>query len=325
MPRNERKNDRLLEIMLVLITVALSCVLYHTDGVKMVVLNLFYLPIVLAGFFLGRYRAGVLAFLSVIVASVVISLDISSFAMVSSPVVVALSVIMWGAVLGLTAIMVGTLCDDRSTKSMEAHEAYVGVVEVLSKYLGGANAKLECRAKRVSQLSEAVAQKMRLSAKEVDDVRVAAMLIDIENIEVTSRVIRRAVGELESHQIEQSTFHGTELVRSLGQVLTGAFPLVLAQTSSSTKATDEVPFGARILRTVRAYIRLADDPIAIADDPLNIIEELESDVDADHHPAVLHALAEVVTGSLKPIRESQSSRESQQPTAADDAHALVTQ
>ncbi len=324
MSKVDRKNERLFEIMLVLITVALSCVLYHTDGVKMVVLNLFYLPIVLAGFFLGRYRAGVLAFLSVIVASVVISLDITGFAMVSSPIVVALSVIMWGAVLGLTAIMVGTLCDDRSTKTVEAHEAYVGVVEVLSKYLGGANSKLECRAKRVSQLSEAVARKMRLSDKEVDDVRVAAMLIDIENIEVTSRVIRKAVGELENHQIEQSTFHGMELVQSLGQVLTGAFPLVLAQTSSSGGSKSELPFGARILRTVRAYICLADDPIAIADDPQNIIEELESDADADHHPAVLHALAEVVTGDTKPEWGARPPREGHETPESDEAHALTT-
>lgn len=284
--------------MLVLITVALSCVLYHTEGIKMVVLNLFYLPIVLAGFFLGRYRAGVLAFLSVIVASIVISLDIRGFAMVSSPIVVALSMILWGAVLGLTAIMVGTLCDDRTTKAVEAHEAYVGVVDVLSKYLGGANAQFVCRARRVSELCGAVAQRMRLSPKEIDDVRVAAMLIDIENFEVTSRVIRKAVGELEGHHVEQSTFHGTELVKSLGQVLTGAFPLVLAQTSNSGKPSTDMPFGARILRTVRAYIQLADDPLAIADDPRNIIEELESDTEADHHPAVLHALEEVVTDPM---------------------------
>ncbi len=318
MPNIERKNDRMLEIMLVLITVALSCVLYHTDGIKMVVLNLFYLPIVLAGFFLGRYRAGVLAFLSVIVASIVISLDITGFAMVSSPIVVALSMILWGAVLGLTAIMVGTLCDDRATKAVEAHEAYVGVVDVLSKYLGGANAQFTCRARRVSQLSGAVAQRMRLSAKEVDDVRVAAMLIDIENFEVTSRVIRKAVGELGGHQVEQSTFHGTELVKSLGQVLTGAFPLVLAQTSNSAKPTGDVPFGARILRTVRAYILLADDPLAIADDPRNIIEELECDVEADHHPAVLHALEEVVTDTTG------TARNLDEATTADDLRALVT-
>jgi hypothetical protein len=156
---------------------------------------------------------------------------------------------------------------------------------------------------------------MRLSSKEVDDIRVAAMMIDIENIEVTSRVIRKAVGELESHPVEQSTFHGTELVKSLGQVLTGAFPLVLAQTTNSTPG--DMPFGARILRTVRAYIRLADDPLAIADDPRNIIEELECDIDADHHPAVLHALEEVVTGVAKPWRETHET------TMVDTSRALA--
>ena len=38
----------------ILISVALMCLLYRTQGGKLVVLNLFYLPVVLAGFFLGQ-------------------------------------------------------------------------------------------------------------------------------------------------------------------------------------------------------------------------------------------------------------------------------
>ena len=259
--KTERNQELTLEIMLVLVTAGISCLLYHTEAMKVVVLNLFYLPIVLAGFFLGRYRAGVLALLAVVTATIVICVDFAGFGTINSPVAIGLTVTLWGSVLGLTALLVGTLCDDRDARRVEAHEAQVGVVEVLSRYLQSANPVLESRAKRVAALSEQVAKKMRLSAREIDDIRVAALLMDMENIEITARVIRKAVGNLEDDSLKQRTFHGTELVQSLGTVLTGAFPLLLNTTEEAAAAEGHsLPFGARIIRTVRAYETMESDP-----------------------------------------------------------------
>ena len=42
------KHERILEVLLVLSTVALACVLAETVGMKLIVLNLFYLPVVMA-------------------------------------------------------------------------------------------------------------------------------------------------------------------------------------------------------------------------------------------------------------------------------------
>ncbi len=293
-------NERLLETMLVLITAALACVMYFTAGMKIVVLNLFFLPVVLAGFFMGRYRAGVLALLSVVAATIVSATDLNHFGSFSSPVTVALAITLWGAVLGLTSLLVGTLSDERDAKAIEAHEAHVGVVEVLSRYLQSANPNLEHRAKKVARLSEDVARKMRLSPKEIDDIRLAALLIDMENIEITARVIRKAVGELEeSRAVEQRTFCGTELVQSLGSVLSGAFPLLLNQTQGDgTGFSSDTPFGARILGTVRAYVQLLNDPWDdVQRTSEDVLEELRTDLDSEHHPAVLHALEEVVSVS----------------------------
>ena len=80
---------------------------------KMMILNVYFLPVVLAAFFLGRYQAGVLALLSIIAASLATILHISNYAMVASPMVIGLSVTVWAVVLGLTALLVGTLSDER--------------------------------------------------------------------------------------------------------------------------------------------------------------------------------------------------------------------
>ena len=69
------KDEQMLEISLIVVTLGLTCLMWRLTGYKLVVLNLFYLPVVLAGFYLGRYRAGVLASFSVISASVVTALN----------------------------------------------------------------------------------------------------------------------------------------------------------------------------------------------------------------------------------------------------------
>lgn len=297
-----RQGERALEVILVLVTVGLTCVLWRTSGHKVIVLNLFYLPVVLAGFFLGRYRAGVLALLSVVAVSVAIVSDLSGFASFSSPIIIGLSITIWGSVLGLTALLVGTLCDDRTQKATEAREAHVGVVEVLARYLQAASPGLQSRATRVSQLCEQVANKMRLSEKEINDIRVAALLMDMENLEITARVIKKAVGELEEYDAKsQHTFHGTELVQSLGSVLTGAFPLLLTQTDSGEITTERTPFGGRIIRTVRAYDQLVQSVFGgTSISPNDALEELASDTESDYHPAILHALQELVTTKRGP-------------------------
>jgi hypothetical protein len=138
-----------------------------------------------------------------------------------------LSLIVWGAVLCLTALMVGTLSDERAAKTQDLHEAYIGVVEVLSRYLQSANPVLEAKSNRVANLSQKLARQLRLSPQDVDDIGVAALLHDVGNIEITAKVIQKAMGNMkgeQEHAVER-TFQGTDLVRSLGSVLRGAAKL----------------------------------------------------------------------------------------------------
>ena len=84
MLRKKTAEQRILEVALIVICVALSFLLYRVGPYRMVVLNLFYLPIVLAAFYLGRYIAGVLALLCVVSASVVTALDLGTLAAYAS-------------------------------------------------------------------------------------------------------------------------------------------------------------------------------------------------------------------------------------------------
>ena len=93
------RSEKAIEVTLFLIAGALSVLLYCVPGYKMVVLNLFYLPVVLTAFYLGLQRAGIMAFICVIMASVVAVFDLESFATTVSPLVIGLSLIAWAAAM----------------------------------------------------------------------------------------------------------------------------------------------------------------------------------------------------------------------------------
>jgi len=315
MSEKNTTQERFFEIVLILVCLGLGMLLYRMGSQRLVVLNLYYLPIVLAGFFLGRYRAGVLAVFSVISAAVVTGLDLQSLVGFGSPLVTALALTVWAATLGLTAILVGTLSDERTEKITELHDAYVGVVEVLSQYLSNADPRLNERSKISSRLAQTVARLMKLSQREIDDVRVATLLQDMESIEVTSKVIEKAIGNMSRSNSPEHTFHGSDLAQSLGTVLRGALPLLvdhsrpadsLPSEDRSARSVDS-PMGAYVIRTVRNYVTLVfERPGRMT--PMEAIDILKKDFDGDHHPAVLHALERAV---LKSADEASRDAESE--------------
>ncbi len=301
----KQQSQTSLEIILIVICLALCCLLHKVGCYRMVVLDLFFLPVVLAAFFLGRYHAGILALLAVISAAVVMSLDLDTRAAFSSPLAIGLALTTWASAMGIIAIFVGTVADERNAKIEELHDAYLGVVEVLAQYLNSADPRLGDRAQKVAAFSQKVAVQMRLSSDEIDDIRVAALLQDIDNMEVTARVIRKAVGEVSHSHSHRSarlehTFNGADLVQSLGSVLTRALPLLVK--SDDYLALDDVEeagdastgsvLGAQIIRTVRSYVTLlTQEPGRMS--PHDALDALTEDADMQHHPAVLHALTAV--------------------------------
>ena len=253
-----------LEVMLVVVVIGMTYLMLRMGGYKMAALNLFFLPIVLSGYYLGRNHAGVLALFTALVVSIAATLDSSGFSTFASPFTLGLALTVWASVLGLTAILVGTLCDERAAKVHELHAAYVGVVEVLSKYLQSGNPRVKARSVRTAEIAQLVADEMRLSQQHVDDVRVGALLWDLENVEVTTKLLSRAVDTLEGHPSfsDKHTFLGADLVHSLAEVLRGAVPLLITQVTEGDTTTGipgdtgpvyEVPIGARIIRCVRAF------------------------------------------------------------------------
>lgn len=87
-----------------------------------VALFLYFLPVSLSGFYLGRYRSGVMAFLSVV--AVVIVLATSSDWRSANELGDFLAVAVWGAVLGLTSILTATVTEERKQQLDKLSESH---------------------------------------------------------------------------------------------------------------------------------------------------------------------------------------------------------
>jgi len=305
------RDGRILEIMLIIVVLGTTTLFVAMGAYRMVVLNLFYVPIILSGYFLGRTSAGVLALFCALTVTIAATVAPARLVAFGTPIMLGLALTMWAAVLGLCALLMGTLCDQRAATVSELHRAYVGVVEVLSKYLQGGNPHVKGRSVRVAELSQMVAEELRLSRKEIDDIRVAALLHELGSVEITTQMISRAVDTLEAGP-RKHTFAGIELVQSLGSVLEGALPLLVNQDDAArdylTQANNKTqlggpPLGARIIRTARAY----DDLTAGAGGepshaPEQALELLRADAESGYDADVLDALARVGRRSNRTVK-----------------------
>lgn len=312
-----RDKKRTLEIMLIVVALGMMALYARMGAYQIVALNLFFLPIVLSGYYLGRGSTGVLALLCALAVSIITTMRPTGFEAFASPVAIGLALSVWAAALGLTAILTGTLCDERSRAVDELQRAYVGVVEVLSKYLQSANPNVKNRSTRVAELCQLVAGEMRLPSKLLDDIRVAALLHDLEDVEVTTNLISKAVHTLDADraQARTHTFLGADLVHSLGAVLDGALPLLVGQDAAASECLSgapgsgwvDLPLGARIITAVRSFDVLTEgshDHSAATRDAIRRLRQDSPAQDAE----ILDALARVVSSGAESPSLDESDR-----------------
>lgn len=300
------KNNQLaLELSLIIVVLGLCGLMYQIVGFKLVVLNLFFLPVLLGAFFLGRYRAGVLALLSVVLVTLVAAQDLSQFASLRSPLASGLAITIWAGVLGLTTILAGTLSDERTSEVNELHSAYMGVIEVLSKYLHSVDPSVKDRPLRIADLGQRIGNQLKLSDRELDDIRVACLLQEMDHIEITARVVRKSIGKIDSgtQKAAGCTFPAADLVQSLGAVIKGALPLLcrfdetmsISDTPPLSANVSSPPLGALIIRTARDFDRLVyGHNSECVNTPAVALQELRSGMHGVHSAEILQALAQIV-------------------------------
>jgi putative nucleotidyltransferase with HDIG domain len=268
---------------------------------KAAFLNFYYLPALIAGFALGRRMA--------ILASVLSVAFVTMFATVLSHGRIAIgadhadtmyTILLWGCFLVLSSYLVGTLHERSEERTRQLRHAYVGVLEILSRYIEANDRYTLGHSMRVSQTAVEVAHAMELDARRVENCRVAGLLHDIGKVEISMDLIRKAAGltEEEKRVVATHAARGARMIDSLGGVLSDVVPIIEQHHTwyrDHLSGKAQVPLEAFIIAVADCYDAIVTDrPYRAGKPPYKALEELEAGSGTQFSPEVLKAFRQVV-------------------------------
>jgi putative nucleotidyltransferase with HDIG domain len=296
------------EILVVVIFVTAFVGTYFIEEVSLI-LNFYYLPVLIASYFLGR-RIGILvALLSILDVLICAMLFPQRFFgdRVLWHSIVRLS--SWTGFLFLASVTVGTLYEQNEHRLEDLKKAYIGIIEILAKYLESTDRYTKGHSVRVAELSMETAIAMELPRAQVDNIRAAGLLHDIGKIEISGDVLRKAA-QLTSEEKELMDSHsvkGAYILASVGGVLKEVVPIVIAHhkyfmdtIESNNRDIQKVPLGARVVAVADAFDAMTTDrPYRKGMQPWQALEEIVSKSGKQFDPEVVGAFKRVVSDRLE--------------------------
>jgi len=293
------------EKILVLSIVGIIILITYSIEFKLVFLNIFYLPIIIAGYFLGKRMAVFTALFSIAFVVLFIILKSESFLVEEiGRFYLGIYILIWSAFLILTSAALGFLYDENKKRIKELQDAYIGVLEIMSKYLESADRYTQGHSVRVAKMSQEIAIAMSLPRPFVETVKAGALLHDIGKAEVSMDIVNKAAS-LSSNEKDLMSTHtqkGAELLSLVGGVLKDAVPIVLAHHQyyfdphkHETGDDSQVPLGAAIIAVADAYdAMITDRPYRKGMQPWKAYEEIERESGRQFHPDVVKAFNRVL-------------------------------
>jgi hypothetical protein len=250
-------------ILLVILGIVLIGVLVTY---KVSFLNFFFLPVILAGYYLGKKKAVLLATLAVLlvycfylykrllsVGSVALSLDDY------------ISLLAWGGFLILTGALLGTVSDERERKIDSMQKAYVGVLGLLLNYFEVADEE-KPPALRLSLLAGMLAKKVGMNKSDVENVKSAALLIGAGEVKSNVRLFEEVAEFIRSGGLSARTRLGSReqvllnttacLLKEIEPLLAGYVRYYVEDSGVIDKDLAAVPRGSGLIALAVLFDRL---------------------------------------------------------------------
>ena len=298
------------KILVLIILIAAFAGTYFIEE-KAIVLNFYYLPVLVAGYFLGR-RMGVLtAVLSILAVLYFVLISPQRFfgEKVFWYSIAKLS--SWSGFLILASVTVGTLYEENERRLQDLKNAYIGILEILSKYLESTDPYTKGHSVRVSELAKETAVIMDLRPDEVENVRVASLLHDIGKIEISGEILRKAAQLTtdERELIDAHAVKGAYILTSVGSVLKEVVPIVVAHhryfidtLDADNKDKQKIPLAARIIAVADSFDAMTTDrPYRKGMSPWDALEEIVANAGKQFDPEVVTAFKHVVGANLERV------------------------
>jgi len=284
---------RNLEMVLVLVLVGSLFFINYFVVHKFAFLLFYFIPVLLAGFYLSARHA---------VATAVLSSGFVVYFTLLDPFGVRAAddtfgfwnLMIWACFLVLTGALVGQIQEKNRLHAGQLREAYLGIIQILIKYLETADQYTKSHSERVAAVCSVLARRLGLAPAEVQNVWSAALLHDIGKIEVIELVQKEtALTDDEKAQIDQHTELGAQLILTTGTVLNDVIPLILDHHRPYQDGEDSIPIGARIITVADTYDAvLTDRPYRAGRMHFQAVEILEDGAGTQFDPRVVQAMKE---------------------------------
>ncbi len=233
---------------------------------KFAFLNFFFLPVILAGYSLGKRQAVLTAFLCILV--VVFYLLFTSKVTGGGPISMddIINLTTWGGFLILTGGIVGSVAEQRETKIRSLRRAYIGVLEIMLKYLELAD-KDKPRSLRICNLAGSIAENLKLPARDIENIKTAALLIDAGDLKTSlpffaeaGDFVKGEAGGLQSQLKDKDRVllqTTASLLEAVGPILSAYVRHYVDEASVQDKALDAIPVSSSVVALAELFDRLA--------------------------------------------------------------------
>lgn len=153
-----------LVVVLVLVLATAFAVLFAAN--KMAFLNFFYIPTLVAAYFLGRRQGVLVALVGVLMVGIYAVINPTIFEPGSSDLP-QVSLALWGVFVVATAFVVGTLYEIKQSAVQDLRQAYQGILAILAKFIDAVDSYTQEYSMRVSDLAAEIAEHMDLPDDDV--------------------------------------------------------------------------------------------------------------------------------------------------------------
>jgi hypothetical protein len=170
--------NRHFEKLLVVVLVASLVLIHNFIEYKLAFLSFYYLPIIVAGFLVGRVLAVSAALLVVLLVMFVQAMQ-GLDGQAGLHAVAMATLVPWGGFLILTGYIVGGLAEQRKARTEDVRATYLTMLEVLTLHVDAADRMRRGHSYRVGERAVALAQRLGLTERQQEDLRVAGLLHEI--------------------------------------------------------------------------------------------------------------------------------------------------
>ena len=282
------------ELLMVFVLVLVAEVVNFYLMTKITFLNFYFFPVLLAGYFIGKRQAIMTSLASVFTMGLFFAVWPENMIGTRTPLETAIDLSVWAFFLILAGFLIGTLYEQKTKRVEQLKLAYIGILEILSKYLESYDRYTQGHSVRTSKLATKIAIRMGLPRHEIENVRVGALLHDIGKVDTGIDLIKKSaqLTHDEKELIEEHSSKGAEILSLVGNVLQDAMPLIQAYQDSYLDAeSTDLLMGAMIIAIADNYDTLVmERPYRAAITASEAMSEIETESGRKFDPQVVAAL-----------------------------------